>query len=106
MTALILYYLICYGLTMIIVQSLLMKPLRTSVSHKSKFFGNLISCMTCTGFWVCLLASVTIKYSPVKDNIEMHYMVADICAALAGTTIITFIYLFQIAIEKAFDLEW
>ena len=42
------------GLTIIITTSKMLKPFREFVSTRSIFFGELLSCSLCTGFWVGL----------------------------------------------------
>ena len=58
------FILICYGLTSIVVQSKLFKPLRSAISTKSKFFGSLLNCMMCFSFWVGLLVVTALSFSP------------------------------------------
>jgi len=62
--SLIYFILICYGISTIIVQSKLFKPLRKFIKGKSIFLGTLIKCMMCTGFWVGLVVSLVIGFSP------------------------------------------
>lgn len=55
---------ICYGITSIVVQSKLFRPLREFISGRSKFFGSLLSCMMCFSFWVGLFVVTLINFSP------------------------------------------
>ena len=55
---------ICYGITSIVVQSKLFKPFREMVKIKSKFFGSLLNCMMCFGFWVGLFVVPVLEFSP------------------------------------------
>jgi hypothetical protein len=55
---------ICYGITSIVVQSKLFKPLREIIKTKSSFFGSLLNCMMCFGFWVGLFVVPVLAFSP------------------------------------------
>ena len=58
------FILACYGLTMIIVQSKIMEPVREFFAARVKFIYQLLHCMMCTGFWVGFLGSIYFHYSP------------------------------------------
>jgi hypothetical protein len=82
---LIFYLLGCYGLTTILVQSKIFKPIReffkgaapgtsgtsgssgssgtSGTSGTSGFIYSLLTCMLCTGFWIGVLTSTGFKYS-------------------------------------------
>lgn len=63
--SLLVFYLGCYGLTTIIVQSIIFKPIRKFVHDMGfKFLSKLINCMMCTSFWVGLLSVMVLKVSP------------------------------------------
>jgi hypothetical protein len=47
-----------------VVQSKLFKPFRELIKTKSKFFGSLINCMMCFGFWVGLYVVPILGFSP------------------------------------------
>ncbi len=49
---LIYFILISYGITQIIVYGEIFDPLRQFLKNKSEWFGKLVSCPMCTGFWV------------------------------------------------------
>jgi hypothetical protein len=61
---LIYFIFICYGITSIVVQSKLFKPLRETIKNKSYFFGSLLNCMMCFGFWVGLFVVPVLSFSP------------------------------------------
>lgn len=64
-TSLLVFYLGCYGLTTIIVQSILFKPVRTYLEvNNFKFLSKLVNCMMCTSFWVGLLSVLVLRVSP------------------------------------------
>lgn len=67
---------ICYGITSIVVQSKLFKPLREIIKTKSNFFGSLLSCMMCFSFWVGLFVVPVLAFSPTailfgKINLDL-----------------------------------
>ncbi len=53
----ILWAFMAYGMTSIIVWGSIFENFRTWVKSKSKFFGDLISCVLCTSTWVGFLMS-------------------------------------------------
>ena len=58
------------GLTIVITTSSITKPLREWVAKKSLFFGELLGCSLCTGFWVGL----TVCLCPLQLKIALSYM--------------------------------
>lgn len=97
----------CYGLTMAIVQSLVMKPVREYIKTKSYLLGELISCMMCSGFWVMMLISFTIPtYLPIERYLSIHGFIAKIFNSFAGMSIITFIYIIILTVETYFKIDW
>ena len=58
MKELILWILIAYGLTSIIVWGSIFDNVREWIKTKSKFIGDLISCTLCTGTWVGFFLSI------------------------------------------------
>lgn len=63
--SLLVFYLGCYGLTTIIVQSIIFKPVRLYVeTHEYKFLTKLLNCMMCTSFWVGLISVLILGISP------------------------------------------
>ncbi len=58
------FILVCYGVTSIVVQSKLFKPFRELIKKRSEFFGSLVSCMMCFGFWVGLFTTIITGFSP------------------------------------------
>ena len=77
--SLLLFYLGCYGLTTIIVQSRIFKPVRTFVEENNfKFLTKLINCMMCTSFWVGLTSVTCLKYSPTMNLLLIDESVEDL----------------------------
>lgn len=56
------FILSCVGLTFIIVLSYLFKNIRKFIQNKSLFFGKLINCTMCTGFYVGILIKTILIY--------------------------------------------
>jgi len=65
MLNLLLFYLGCYGLTTLIVQSVIFRPIRNF--FKKGFIHKLLNCMMCTGFWVGLFSVLLLGYSPTNN---------------------------------------
>lgn len=55
----------CTGITIIIVMSYILEPIREYISSKSKHLEKLISCTMCTGFWVGLISSYWVNINPL-----------------------------------------
>ena len=53
------------GLTLIIVLSILLEPIRDFLSSKSSYAEKLLSCTMCTGFWVGGIASIWFEINPL-----------------------------------------
>lgn len=52
MVLVVLWVLIAYGMTSILVWGSIFENARLKIKSKSKFFGDLISCTLCTSTWV------------------------------------------------------
>jgi len=55
----------CAGLTIILVSSSVLEPVRDFVTSKSTFLGKLINCTMCSGFWVGLVAALLTGVNPI-----------------------------------------
>ncbi len=62
---LLIFTLGCAGVTIIIVSSVVMEPVRSFVEKKSASLGKLINCSMCSGFWVGLIASFFYEINPL-----------------------------------------
>lgn len=61
MKELLIYIIVCYGITNIMVYSHMFKGWRTFWERVSlNFFGKLFSCMMCLSFWVGIVFSTTL----------------------------------------------
>lgn len=56
----LIWILIAYGMTSVIVWGSIFQGLRDWVSEHSKFFGDLVSCTLCTATWVGFFLSLTL----------------------------------------------
>jgi|TARA_R100000664_G_scaffold34130_1_gene54230 hypothetical protein len=61
-----------YGMSQILVYGSIFDNLRTWITRKSKFFGDLLSCMMCTSTWVGFFFSLAF-FSPTVDLISIPY---------------------------------
>jgi len=55
----------CAGLTIVIVSSSILEPIRAFIAARSTYFGKLVSCTMCSGFWVGLIASYFSDINPL-----------------------------------------
>lgn len=60
MVQLILWVLIAYGMTSILVWGSIFESTRTWIKVYSKFFGDLIGCTLCTATWVGFFLSISL----------------------------------------------
>lgn len=102
---LIMFYLACYGVTMILVQSSIMRPIKDVLYYSplGEWLYRMLNCMLCTGFWVSMLLTWVLKFSVVEIYFHTRGLVIS---SVIGATIITFIHLAVLAFEKKFDIEW
>lgn len=112
----VLYFIIgCYGVSTIIVQSKIFKPIRETLTKKLNYLGKLINCMMCTGFWVGLLFSIGLGFSPSKiayieyvNNYTpdtIRYFIFTIFDAAFISSVIYHIYLLELLIESKLPNE-
>lgn len=91
-----LFLMISYGLTLIITQGSIFEGLRNYFNKVSpNFFGILLSCVKCTGFWVGLLLGVffnpiypfILAYLPVKiviGKVFLYIISIVLCGGLSS----------------------
>lgn len=60
MVLVLLWVLIAYGMTSILVWGSIFETTRLFIKSKSKFFGDLISCTLCTSTWVGFFLSIVL----------------------------------------------
>jgi hypothetical protein len=58
MALILLWAFTAYGMSTILVYGSIFESTRESIKKKSKFFGDLISCMMCTSTWVGFFMSI------------------------------------------------
>ena len=69
---LLIWILAAYGMSQIIVFGSIFDKPRTWITKKSKFFGDLLSCMMCTSTWVGFFFSLAF-YSPTETMTMIPY---------------------------------
>ncbi len=92
----------CYGVTMLIVQSKIMKPIREFFKGRIGFIYNLIHCMMCTGFWVgflsCIFFNCSLTYEVIGGGSSLIWFHLFDASLISG--VIWFLYLIQLNLEK------
>ena len=70
------------GVTFIITYSSIFEPIRTFIEKRSDFFGELLSCPMCAGFWVGIVISVLDfkDYNPIYAG-----AITSLCCWIAAT---------------------
>lgn len=61
-----LFILICDGIAMIVTQSSLFERLRYAIRDRSEFFGQLIRCPMCFGFWTGIFVHLFVVRFPLE----------------------------------------
>jgi hypothetical protein len=80
MIELLVYYLVCYGITAIYIYSSLLTRVRVFVeSFKIKFLTDLTNCSMCLGFWVGLGVAFIFPNLP-------HFPILFLAIASSGVT--------------------
>lgn len=108
---LIYFIFICYGITSIVVQSKLFKSFRESMKTKSNFFGALLNCMMCFGFWVGLFVPPILGFSPTevlffKTNLNLFdKIIFTIFDAAFTSAIIYHINIIELYVESKLPNE-
>jgi hypothetical protein len=108
---LIYFIFICYGITSIVVQSKIFKPLRETIKTKSYFFGSLLNCMMCFGFWVGLFVVPVLSFSPTailfgKINLDLlQRIIFTIFDAAFISGIVYYINIIELYIESKLPNE-
>lgn len=63
--AFLLFLLAGIGITNILVNATILDNPRNFIVQNSKFFGKLISCMMCTGFWIGFVLGIHAGLNPI-----------------------------------------
>ena len=69
---LLIWILVAYGLSQILVYGSIFNKPREWISRHSKFMGELLECMMCTSTWVGFFLSL-VFYSPTESLISYPY---------------------------------
>lgn len=84
------FLLSCLGATFIINFSYIFKKIREKIFKASPFFGKLLKCPQCTGFWVGIFIRIT---EMLKMGTLQHIHIYDICYGFASSFICYVAYL-------------
>jgi len=103
-TQLLIWCLIVYGITQIVVEATIFSKLRSVLSRNISFLGKLISCFLCSSVWISFILSVTL-YSPTAQlwphllslefpatDIPMGWFVTMFLDGILGSSIVWFLY--------------
>jgi hypothetical protein len=103
----LLYFIMgCYGITLLVVQSKIMEPVREFFKDRVNFVYKLLNCMMCTGFWVGLFFTLGFKFSPSYDLFSgshsntLQLIAYTIFDASFISGIIWLLYLIQLNLER------
>lgn len=81
-----------FGLTNILVNGLILDPIRIYLFKRSNFLKNLLSCSMCTGFWVgiyiAFVASVVGGGNPLFYFLTLPFAVSGVSWILERTAVI------------------
>ncbi len=75
------------GITNLVVKAEVLEVVRDFVIKRSKFFGKLITCMMCTGFWVGLILGLFPGLNPAGFNALMIAAIVSLCSFNYGLLI-------------------
>jgi hypothetical protein len=103
----LLYFIMgCYGITLLLVQSKIMEPVREFFKDRVNFVHKLLNCMMCSGFWVGLFFSLGFKFSPSYDLFSaahsniLQLITYSIFDASFISGVIWLLYLIQLNLER------
>ena len=103
----LLYFIMgCYGITLLVVQSKIMEPVREFFKGRVNFVYKLLNCMMCTGFWVGLFFTLGFKFSPSYDLFSgitsntLQLIAYTIFDASFISGVIWLLYLIQLNLER------
>jgi hypothetical protein len=78
MDVLVLWIMMSYGMTSIIVWGSIFETTREYIKSKSKFFGDLISCTLCTSTWVGFFMSILLG-GLIENAFGVHWSIGVFC---------------------------
>lgn len=92
----IVWSLATFGAANIVVYSTIFKPVRTSLA-RVKFFGKLVNCILCMGFWVGVMWGVTVwspaEYFILKQQLPLQNLFDILFNGSLGSCVCWLIYL-------------
>lgn len=75
---------IVWGLAYLVTQSSIMLFLRLFVLKHSRFFGTLVFCPACSGFWIGVLLGVVGLYGPALAPLSPAWFESALIATVLG----------------------
>ncbi len=87
---LLIWILTCYGMSFIILWGSIFDAPRNWIKMRSTFFGDLLSCIVCTGTWVGFFMSIAL-WSPTTQYFNSYWIInllADGCLSAATCYIV------------------
>lgn len=67
-----------------VADALIFKPVREWISKKSNFFGHLVCCGYCTGFWVSFILEIIFRPNLFGIPVIGHVLTSFVIAWLSG----------------------
>ena len=86
--AILMYYFTVYSISLIVTQSNLFKPLRDRL--QGKFLGKVLSCIMCLPFWISIILTLSIGFSPVEMIMYSYYYTTEAGISLTHSIIYRF----------------
>lgn len=78
LTDLLIWILVCYGITVVVTGSTIMAPIREKSWNLHKKIGELLECPMCFGFWSGLLVSL-FWASPTNNLLFDGFLASGTC---------------------------
>jgi hypothetical protein len=78
------YVLILWGLVYIVTQSAIMLPFRIGLLRMSTFFGALVFCPACSGFWLGLILGAPGIYGPPLSQYSYAWAESAVISTVLG----------------------
>jgi hypothetical protein len=87
----IIFLLSTIGATLIITQSYILKPLRKKILKINNFFGKLLHCSQCCGFWVAMIIETLLLI--YHNQFDLNSLIIIILYGFIGSFISYLTYL-------------
>lgn len=80
-----------FGISLVLTQSKILKSTRETILKYSEFFGTLVKCIMCLGFWIGLFYSLVFSIGPNVGKIN-NIIVRSIFDGFASSGFVWFVY--------------